>query len=85
MYPVGPHEKRVHDVEAVVTILVPEFEFVRAETAHGDTLSIGKRAAGVPWTHLQVGQRLLCTVEFRSAATRVLRVEVVDPDGHSAA
>ena len=63
-------------VEATVSVVLPEFELVRLEVGNGDTLSIGKRAEGVDWRELKVGQRLLCLVQGEYA-TRVLRAEPI--------
>lgn len=70
---------QVLEVEAVVSVVLEEFELVHAETSQGVTLSIGEGTPGVHWTSLQVGQRLLCTAQF-GAGTRVLHAKLVPPD-----
>ena len=70
---------QVLEVEAVVSVVLEEFELVHAETSQGVTLSIGEGTPGVHWTNLQVGQRLLCTAQF-GAGTRVLHAKLVPPD-----
>jgi len=71
-------ETKVVELHATVAVLIPEFELVKAETADGITLSIGKRTDGVAWQELKVGQLLRCIAEV-GGATRVLRAEVIDP------
>lgn len=55
-------DKSMSTVEAVVTVLLPEFEQVEVETRDGRSLAITERTEGVPWTSLRVGQRLSCRV-----------------------
>ncbi len=69
-------ETKVVELYATVSVFVPEFELVRAETDDGMTLSIGKRTKGVAWQKLKVGQLLRCIAEVGNA-TRVLSAEVV--------
>ena len=70
---------RKHErVEAVVTVVIEEFELVHADTVDGDTLSIGARTRGVDWRDLRIGQRLACQVEI-GPLPRVLSAEVIDP------
>lgn len=73
-------ETRVVELHATVTVLVPEFELVHAETQDGITVSIGKRTKGVAWRKLKVGQLLRCVAQV-GGATRVLSAEVVAPSG----
>lgn len=49
-------------VEAVVTVLLPEFEQVEVETRDGRSFSITEHTEGVPWASLSVGQRLSCRI-----------------------
>lgn len=68
---------RIVEVLAVVSLLIPEFELVRAESDDGElTLSLGELTQGVDWRRLEVGQRLRCTVQL-GGATRVLRAELL--------
>lgn len=55
-------DKNMATVEAVVTVLVPEFEQVEVETRDGRSFAITQRTQGVPWATLRVGQRLSCRV-----------------------
>lgn len=63
-------------VEAVVTVLIPEFEVVHLETAEGVTLCVGEGTRGVDWRDLRVGQRLRCQLE--AGVTRVLQAQVLE-------
>lgn len=69
-------EPKVIEVVATVSLLIPEFELVHAETEDGLTLSIGGGVEGVEWQMLEVGQRLKC-VAVVGNSSRVLRAEVV--------
>jgi hypothetical protein len=55
-------DKSMSTVEAVVTVLIPEFEQVEVETRDGRSLAITEHTKGVPWASLRVGQRLSCRV-----------------------
>jgi hypothetical protein len=75
--PVCDCTHRIVEVLAIVSILIPELELVRAESDDGElTLSLGELTQGVDWRLLKEGQRLRCTVEFRGW-TRVLKAEVL--------
>lgn len=75
--PVCDYTPRIVELLATVSVLVPGFEVVHAESDEGDlTLSLGEHTQGVNWRHLKEGQRLRCTVELRGW-TRVLRAEVL--------
>ncbi|MDY0744796.1 hypothetical protein SNE35_09770 [Paucibacter sp. R3-3] len=63
-------------VEAVVTVIIEEFELVHLEAPGDLTLSIGELTPGVQWQDLRVGQRLRCRIEGVHA-TRVLHAEVI--------
>lgn len=69
-------EPKVVEVHATVSLLIPRFELVHAETDEGITLSIGEHVEGVRWQTLAVGQRLKCVAEVGNSA-RVLSAEVV--------
>ncbi|MBW8744033.1 MAG: hypothetical protein JF628_06770 [Sphingomonas sp.] len=70
-------EEKVFEVDAAVTLLLPDFQLVHAETDHGGiTLSLGEDTPGVRWQSLSVGQRLRCLIQT-GRGTRVLRAEVV--------
>lgn len=55
-------DNRVHTVEAVVTVLVPEFEQVELESADGFAFAITEHTEGIDWRTLRKGQRLSCRV-----------------------
>ena len=55
-------DKSTATVEAVVTVVVPEFEQVEVETRDGRSFAITQHTEGVPWDTLRVGQRLSCRV-----------------------
>ena len=55
-------DKSMATVEAVVTVVVPEFEKVEVETRDGRSFAIAQHTQGVPWASLRVGQRLSCRV-----------------------
>ena len=71
-------EPKVVEVYATVTLLIPEFELVHAETADDITLSIGEGTPGVDWRTLHVGQRLRCIAQV-GGSSRVIRAELVPP------
>lgn len=73
-------EPKVVELHATVSILIPEFCLVHAETPDGIRLSIGENTPGVAWRSLEVGQLLRCVAEV-GGATRVLSAELVDPSG----
>ncbi|MBB3196885.1 hypothetical protein [Roseateles terrae] len=76
-----PVEWRTVEVDATVTVVIPEFEIVHAETHDGAlTLCIGEGTPNVDWRSLTVGQRLRCAVET-GPATRVLSAEVLSQAG----
>lgn len=49
-------------VDAVVTVLLPEFEQVEVETGDGRSLAITERTKGVSWASLRIGDKLSCQV-----------------------
>ena len=64
-----------------VTVLIPMFEIVHAETDGGAlTLCIGEGTPNIDWRNLTVGQRIRCTVET-GPATRVLNAKVLAQAG----
>lgn len=69
---------RAERVEAIVTVLIPEFELVHlvALDGSGNSLSIGEGVDGVDWRELRLGQRLMCDVEGEHS-TRVTRAEIL--------
>lgn len=64
-------------VEAVVTVLIPEFSLVHLDGPHGHTFSIGEDTDGVDWKHLEVGDRLLLQVD--AEVSRVLHATRLPP------
>lgn len=76
--PVEKVEQRMVEVLATVTVLIPEFELVHAETSDGITLAIGEGVEGVTWQTLQVGQRLRCIAEVGNWS-RVISAQLVPP------
>lgn len=75
--PVWDDTPRIVEVLVTVTVVVPEFELVRAESDDGElTLSLGERTPGVDRRRLKVGQRLRCIVQL-GGGTRVLKGEVL--------
>lgn len=76
-----PVEWRTIEVDATVTVLIPMFEIVHAETDGGAlTLCIGEGTPNIDWRSLTVGQRIRCTVET-GPATRVLSAKVLAQAG----
>lgn len=72
-------EPQVIDVVVTVTVVIPMFEVVHADTSDGAlTVSIGEGVEGVNWRTLTVGQQLRCRVET-GHATRTLSAEVISP------
>lgn len=70
-------ETKIVEVLATVSVLVHEFELVRAESDDGQlTISIGERTQGVDWRELKVGQRLRCVVQV-GGGTRTLSAMLV--------
>jgi len=56
------HDNSMSTVEAVVTVLLPEFEQVEVATFDGSAFAITEHTEGVSWASLRVGQKLSCRV-----------------------
>ena len=73
-----PRNPRTIEVLVTVSVVVSEFELVKAESDDGQlTISIGKRTSGVDWRCLTPGQRLRCVVHLDP--TRTLSAELLSP------